>query len=885
MDAVASDPTPVDPTRSTPQLRAVLVCDLADSTALVERLGDSVAADLMRRHDRVARDLLHAHGGREIDKTDGFLVLFERAVQAVAFALAYQRALRTLGEQCRQTLRSRIGIHVGEVVLWDNTATDIADGAKPVEVEGLAKPVAARLMGLALPGQILMTDIARSLAQRARDELPGSAQLSWRDHGSYRFKGVPVPLSVHEVGEIGSSPLTAPPSSAKAQRGVPFWRRPIALAIEAVALIAALTVPIVLSLRAEPAIAFAERDWVVLGDLRNLTSEKLFDDALDEAFRIGLEQSRYVNVLPGPQTRDALRRMQREPDAVLDREVAIELALREGARAVLLPTVTEFGNRIRISAEVVDPNSGATVYAESADGESTDDVLTAMDEVIGNLRARLGESLKSIEQASAPLGKITTTSLDALRAFALAEQSFAEGNIRQTLSLLEQAIALDPEFAMAYGRLATIRHAMGDPALAYRLAQDALKRPEKLSARERLMLDGTVSFFAQPGETVERWQALLRVYPGVAVAENNSGLGTLWFQNDPRGAAPHFQRFVEFQPPHHLRVFGWFGLAVSQVGVEDADGARRSMEQAAAFGVRTPAFEHIFPALQQRDYATALKELDTNAGSWGATTQIERALRLAAVQLDQGDPARARGTLDGALAAADPAVARSARSRIELGIATLAVETSAADAATQVGDFVREQLAYLPTAIAQFDHSALLQLSIGIGLAERIGEHAMAASALASLREAMAGRALLHVERLLAPIDCVVADAPPAEEIACLRSRIDGFEYVLTHALLMERLALHGEAAAAATEAQWLVQHRGRALVEFQKYETQLVNIGALNRAELVLIESPPDPADRASIDARIKTLSLAWADAPPGSPWVARLRSREQQLLGEQDH
>ena len=70
-----------------------MLCDLADSTALVERLGDLHAAELFRKHDRLARTLVHQHGGREIDKTDGFLMMFDRPIEAVAFALAYQREL------------------------------------------------------------------------------------------------------------------------------------------------------------------------------------------------------------------------------------------------------------------------------------------------------------------------------------------------------------------------------------------------------------------------------------------------------------------------------------------------------------------------------------------------------------------------------------------------------------------------------------------------------------------------------------------------------------------------------------------------------------------------------------------------------------------------
>jgi len=74
------------------------------------------------------------------------------------------------------------------------------------------------LMALALPGQILLSGIAFSLAQRAAPELDEAAGLRWLTHGRYRFKGVAAPMLVHEVGQPGLAPLRAPPSTAKAQR-------------------------------------------------------------------------------------------------------------------------------------------------------------------------------------------------------------------------------------------------------------------------------------------------------------------------------------------------------------------------------------------------------------------------------------------------------------------------------------------------------------------------------------------------------------------------------------------------------------------------------------------------------------------------------------------
>ncbi len=96
-----------------------------------------------------------------------------------------------------------------------------------------------------------------------------------------------------------------PRATAKARRDLPLWRQPLVLAAEGLVL----TVAVLggwLLLRSEPAIAFAERDWVVLGDVDNLTGDPIFDDSMRHAIRIALEQSRYVNVLSEGKIRESL---------------------------------------------------------------------------------------------------------------------------------------------------------------------------------------------------------------------------------------------------------------------------------------------------------------------------------------------------------------------------------------------------------------------------------------------------------------------------------------------------------------------------------------------------------------------------------------------------
>ena len=125
-------------------IKALLLTDVVGSTQLSESIGDAAMAEVWVGHDRAARDLLPAWGGREIDKTDGMLLMFDTAADAVGYALAYHRALAALPVP----LQARAGLHVGPVVLRENSAADVVRGAKPLEVDGLAKPIAARVMSL-----------------------------------------------------------------------------------------------------------------------------------------------------------------------------------------------------------------------------------------------------------------------------------------------------------------------------------------------------------------------------------------------------------------------------------------------------------------------------------------------------------------------------------------------------------------------------------------------------------------------------------------------------------------------------------------------------------------------------------------------------------------
>ncbi|MBE5316452.1 MAG: putative peptide modification system cyclase [Xanthomonadales bacterium] len=626
-------------------LRSVVIADLCDSTALVERLGDVRATELIRAHDRLLRGLIREHRGQEIDKTDGFLSLFERPIQAVAFALAYQRGLRAFSLEHGIEVSARIGVHVGEVMTWQNDLADVAKGAKPTEVEGLAKPVAARLMGMALPGQILLSGVAYTLAHRAEGELGAVlSRVQWKAHGDFRFKGVAEAVPVYEIGEDGIAPFKAPAWSGKAHREVPLWRRPAMLAFEMIALLLAVALPAWHFLTPAPAIAFAERDWVVLADLRNLTGDPRFDDSLDQAFRIGLEQSRHVNVLSDLQVRDTLQRMQRDSDSPVDRSIGAEIAMREGARALVLPTLAEVGGRLRFTAEVIHPNTQATVYSEYADGRGAEAVLPLVDEVNRKLRGRLGEAVDQVSEDSRALERVTTPNLDALTAYTRARALLLERKLDDAISLLNVSLSIDTEFAAASLELAVIMNDAINREAALTHLERALANPDRLTLRQLRHASAIrATLIDSPASAVEAWRMLTVEFPDYHVGWG----GLAWYQwvllGDSSAAINSVQKNIDSRNPrrsggHYL--YGTLLLAENRF-----QEAIQQFEAAEALGLKVEnrAFAAAYAA--QRDFKGASQVLERGTASSLTLRSGAYALAIASHLADRGRIGEARAVL------------------------------------------------------------------------------------------------------------------------------------------------------------------------------------------------------------------------------------------------
>ncbi len=344
-------------------VKTILLCDLVDSTALVERLGDARAAAVFDRHDELVRALVAEHRGLELDKADGFLLMFDRPANAVALALAYHRALGGLASELGLPLSARVGIHLGEVVLRPNPPERIARGAKPLEIEGLPKAVAARLMSLGQGGQTLLTRGACELARRGMVGSPAADRLAWVSHGEYRLKGMTDPLEVFEVGIDGMATFTRPAGAEKAEpatRGV------------------------------APRVGGGRATIVVLPFV-NLSPEHDIDylsDGLTDEILTDLSSIKSLGVISRT---SAMQLKHTTKDLrTVGRELNVKYALEGG--------VWKVGRRLRITTKLVDTSIDELLWAEKFDG-TLDDVFQIQEAISRTVVQALRVQLSAAEDA------------------------------------------------------------------------------------------------------------------------------------------------------------------------------------------------------------------------------------------------------------------------------------------------------------------------------------------------------------------------------------------------------------------------------------------------------------------------------------------------------
>ncbi len=338
----------------------------------------------------------------------------------------------------------------------------------------------------------------------------------------------------------------------------------------------------------------AERSPILVADFEG--SEPDLVRAATDALRIDLGQSRVVRVVEPTEIAEVLRRMERPPDATLDLDLAREVAVREGIPVVLTGDVARAGQGYVVSARLLEADGGTVLVSDRRTAADASGVLDALDALSRRLRERIGESLTDLAREE-PLARVTTGSLPALEKYSAALRAYdLLGDEDRSIALLEEAVALDSAFAMAWRKLGTI---LGNRLVDQARAVDALERAyehrDRLTEKERYQVEGIYHY--NLGQDIPRairaYENLLELDPGDVYGLNN--LGVIYgYLRDHERAREYYERAIDADSTNSI---SYTNALHEMFALGRTDDARRMLDVFAARFPANPNIESVGAAL------------------------------------------------------------------------------------------------------------------------------------------------------------------------------------------------------------------------------------------------------------------------------------------------
>ena len=267
-----------------------------------------------------------------------------------------------------------------------------------------------------------------------------------------------------------------------------------------------------------------DKDTILLSEFENKTGEEVFDRTLKQGLVVQLQQSPFLDIFPETRTRATLQLMSLSPDERITRERAREICQRQGLKAFIAGTIVKFERNYSITLEALNGQTGDQLALVQVEAEGKDDVLKALSRAATELREKLGEELSSIQKFDAKL-EVTTSSLEALKEYALGRSEQDRGQFFKAIEFYKRATELDPNFAVAWLGLGLQYSNTSQPGLAADCLSKAFALSDRVSEDERARI---TYFYYQivTGElekAIEAQEAYVRSYPREARGPGNLG--------------------------------------------------------------------------------------------------------------------------------------------------------------------------------------------------------------------------------------------------------------------------------------------------------------------------------------------------------------------------
>ncbi len=327
--------------------------------------------------------------------------------------------------------------------------------------------------------------------------------------------------------------------------------------------------------------ALTRKDTIVLLGFTNKTGDSIFDDTLRQGLTVQLEQSPFLSLVSEQRIQQTLRLMGKPADSKLSRAIASDLCQRTGSKAYLSGSIASLGGQYVIGVSAVNCQTGDTLAEEQVTANGKEKVLKALGEVSTQLRKRLGESLKSVQDLDTPIEQATTPSLEALQAYSLGRKTMlGMGDYSAALPLFERSVQLDPNFAMAYATLGTAYHNLGEKMLSAQNTKKAFELRSHVSEWERFYIESHYHHFVtgdleKARQSYELWA---QIYPREEVAPINLGVVYQSLGQYDKSLA-EFREAMRLGPSESLN-FG--NLVLAYIHLNRLDEARATAREALA---------------------------------------------------------------------------------------------------------------------------------------------------------------------------------------------------------------------------------------------------------------------------------------------------------------
>jgi len=260
---------------------------------------------------------------------------------------------------------------------------------------------------------------------------------------------------------------------------------------------------------------------VLVADFQNNTHERLFDDTFEPMLNVALEGASFINAYNRSAARQLAAKLSNSAGK-LDENAARLVAVNEDVPVILTGSLSNRGNGYSLSVKAIDAVTGKILTRATADAADKDELVLDIPRVAAPIRKALGDTTPESVQIGKLAGAFSTSSLEAVHQYGIATEQLWAGNSDEALRSFSNAIALDPNFARAYGGMASAYGNLGQTQDAEKYVKLAMQHLDRMTDRERYRVRGFYFYVTSNfPKCIEEYGELIRRYPADNVASIN----------------------------------------------------------------------------------------------------------------------------------------------------------------------------------------------------------------------------------------------------------------------------------------------------------------------------------------------------------------------------